>query len=102
MIYQEELQVILDHAMIAQCDMCLAGRLKHPVSGKLIQKGTQIITTSRIMHRQIDVLRCTHNHEHDTVCDHFDTPNVSQYTEMHTRQFALQDHQMPAVYCPSA
>ena len=75
MIYQEELQVILDHAMIAQCDMCLAGQLKHPVSGKLIQKGTQIITTSRIMHRQIDVLRCTHNHEHDTVCDHFNTPN---------------------------
>ena len=95
MIYQEELQVILDHAMIAQCDMCLAGRLKHPVSGKLIQKGTQIITTSRIMHRQIDVLRCTHNHEHDTVAGSFRHPqlgriNVSQYTELYTRQFALR------------
>ena len=93
MIYQEELQAILDRALIAHCDMCRAGRLKHPVSGKLIQKGTQVITTSRIMHRQLNMLRCDHTHEHDTVAGSFRHPhlgriNVSQYTELYTRAFA--------------
>ena len=93
MVYQEELAAILEHAWIAVCDMCRAGQLKHPVSGKLIKKGTQILTTSQIMKHTVEGLRCTRNHEHDTIAGSFHHPgmgriNVSQYSELYTRVFA--------------
>ena len=93
MVYQEELQAILDRAFVAHCDMCRAGSLKHPVSGKLIQKGTQIITTSKIMFHHLDSLKCDRSHEHDFVSGSFRHAelgriNVSQYTELYTRRFA--------------
>eukprot|EP00435_Cladocopium_sp_Y103_P030423 s994_g7.t1 len=93
MVYQEELQAILDQAYVAYCDMCRVGHLKHPVSGKLIQKGTQIITTSEIMYRYLDQQKCDKSHDHDTIAGSFRHPtlgriNVSQYTELYTRQFA--------------
>ena len=93
MVYQEELQAILDRAFVAHCDMCRAGSLKHPVSGKLIQKGTQVITTSKIMFHHLDSLKCDRSHEHDFVAGSFRHAelgriNVSQYTELYTRRFA--------------
>ena len=94
MVYQEELQAILDRAFVAHCDMCRAGSLKHPVSGKLIQKGTQVITTSKIMLHHLDSLKCDRSHEHDFVAGSFRHAelgriiNVSQYTELYTRRFA--------------
>ena len=92
-VYQEELAAILEHAWIAVCDMCRAGQLKHPVSGKLIKKGTQILTTSQIMKHTVEGLRRTRNHEHDTIAGSFHHPgmgriNVSQYSELYTRVFA--------------
>ena len=93
MVYQEELQAILDRAFVAHCDMCRAGSLKHPISGKLIQKGTQVITTSKIMFHLLDSLKCDRSHEHDVVAGSFrhaelGRVNVSQYTELYTRRFA--------------
>ena len=93
MIYQEEMSAIVNHGWIAVCDMCRAGQLKHPISGKLLKKGTQIITTSQIMKQVIGALRCSRDHEHDSVEGSFHHPdfgrvNVSQYTELYTRVFA--------------
>ena len=93
MIYQEEMSAIVNHGWIAVCHMCRAGQLKHPISGKLLKKGTQIITTSQIMKQVIEALRCSRDHEHDSVEGSFHHPdfgrvNVSQYTELYTRVFA--------------
>ena len=93
MIYQEEMSAIVNHGWIAVCDMCRAGQLKHPISGKLLKKGTQIITTSQIMKQVIGALRCSRDHEHNSVEGSFYHPdfgrvNVSQYTEFYTRVFA--------------
>ena len=93
MIYQEEMSAIVNHGWIAVCDMCRAGQLKHPISGKLLKKGTQIITTSQIMKQVSGALRCSRDHEHDSVEGSFHHPdfgrvNVSQYTELYTRVFA--------------
>ena len=87
MVYQEELSAMLDQAWIAFCDMCRAGQLKHPISGKLLKKGTQIITTSKVMKQTIDALRCSRDHEHDVVAGSFfhqnmGRINVSHYTEI--------------------
>ena len=93
MIYQEEMSAIVNHGWRAVCDMCRAGQLKHPISGKLLKKGTQIITTSQIMKQVIESMRCSRDHEHDSVEGSFHHPdlgrmNVSQYTELYTRVFA--------------
>ena len=95
MLYQEELAAILEQTMLAKCDMCQAGHLKHPETGRYLQKRTQIITTSSILHQHISKHQCSHNHEHDTVsgsCRHpnLGRVNVSQFTELYTRVFATR------------
>ena len=93
MLYQEELAAILEQTMLAKCDMCQAGHLKHPETGRYLQKRTQIITTSSILHQHISKHQCSHKHEHDTVsgsCRHpsLGRVNVSQFSELYTRVFA--------------
>eukprot|EP00435_Cladocopium_sp_Y103_P060955 s399_g22.t1 len=93
MLYQEELAAILERAMIAKCDMCTAGQLKHPETGRYLQKRMQIVTTSQIMHHFISQFQCKHEHAHDVVagsCRHpqLGRVNVSQYTELYTKVFA--------------
>eukprot|EP00435_Cladocopium_sp_Y103_P069341 s209_g33.t1 len=95
MLYQEEMERLLSQAWTARCDMCTAGKLRHPVTSLPLQKGTQIVTTSQIMYRSLDVLKCDHQHEHDQVAGSFRDPklgriNVSQYTELYTRVFATK------------
>ena len=95
MLFQEELETIMANTWHARCDMCTAGNLKHPMTGNHLQKGTQIVTTSQIMHRYVDSLRCDKTHDHDHVEGSFrntsgDRVNISQYTELYTRTFAMK------------
>jgi hypothetical protein len=53
------------------------------------------VTTSQIMHRYVDSLRCDKTHDHDHVEGSFrntrgDRVNISQYTERYTRTFAMK------------
>ena len=93
MLYEEPLQAILDNALIARCDMCVAGGLTHPESKRFMQKGTQIITTSLIVHRTVQQWRCRHDHTHDHVAGNYQTSQghreaVSKYSELYTATFA--------------
>ena len=93
MLYQEELSSVLAQTHASRCDMCHAGLLKNPMTQHLIQKGTQVLTTSEIMCHQLNKLRCTHDHSHDHVAGTIKLPgqsriNLSQYTELYTRRFA--------------
>ena len=93
LVHQEEMQRVLDTTLLARCDMCVAGQLRHPETQKLLQKGTQVLTTSPIMHRMLDQLRCGQSHSHDRIEGSFRDKHgsripVSQYTELYTRKFA--------------
>ena len=93
MLDQPEFDSIRARTLKARCDMCMAGRLRHPESGKLLKKGTIILTTSQIMAHRIDQLRCDHSHEHDDVAGSCRHPqlgriNVSQFSELYTSSFA--------------
>ena len=93
MLHQDEMHRLVQTTLRARCDMCVAGQLRHPDTGKLLQKGTQILTTSKIMKDTIDKLRCDHSHPHDHVQGQYKNPqgqraNVSSYTELYTRVFA--------------
>ena len=93
MMFQEELAAIRQQTWRARCDMCVAGHLRHPTSKEFLQKGTQILTTSRIMKEQLDRLRCKHDHTHTPVAGQVVVPevgrvNLSQFTELYTRIFA--------------
>eukprot|EP00435_Cladocopium_sp_Y103_P021510 s2448_g5.t1 len=93
MLYQEEMERIMSQAWTARCDMCTAGKLQHPVTHNPMQKGTQVVTTSEIMYRSLNALRCDHSHEHDHVAGSYRDPqygriNVSQYAELYTSVFA--------------
>ena len=91
MLFQEELENIVAESWLARCDMCTAGKLKHPITGNPIQKGTQILTSSEIMHRFLEGLKCSRSHVHDHVEGSFKSSqgrqNVSAYTELYTRAF---------------
>ena len=64
MLLQDPLQNIVDHTYHSRCDQCIAGNLRHPVNNLPIQKSTQILTTSMILGRYLDSLRCSHDHTH--------------------------------------
>ena len=92
MLYQECLQTIVANTFMTRCDLCTAGNLKHPISKIALQKGTQILTTSQIMHQYLGSLRCQHEHEHTHVAGSFMDKNgvrlnVSQFTEVYTQIF---------------
>lgn len=95
MLHQEEMQRICQSTVRAVCDMCVAGQLRHPDTGQLLKKPTQIYTTSAIMARVIEKLKCDRSHPHDHVAGSFRTSqghrmNVSQYSELYTRAFAVR------------
>ncbi len=111
MLHQEEMQRLIQTTLRARCDMCVAGQLRHPDTGKLLQKGTQVLTTSQIMLETLEQLRCDRSHPHDHVQGQYKTPqgkriNVSEYTELYTRVFAKtlckamsQSHQSQESVC---
>jgi hypothetical protein len=64
LVFQHEMSNIVRPTLRAICDMCAAGKLQHPTSHDLIRKRTQILTTSEIMHRMLETLQCSKEHEH--------------------------------------
>jgi hypothetical protein len=92
MLYETPMQSIVECLKRIRCDLCNAGNLKHPVSGRHLQKGTQIFSSSMIMSRCLEQLRCPRNHEHDPVAGSFVKANghrclTSEYTELYTKTF---------------
>jgi hypothetical protein len=67
MMWQPEVTDIITHALRVSCDMCSAGNLRHPNSGELLRKRTQVWTTSQIMWRMLQQYQCPGNHPHDTI-----------------------------------
>ena len=92
MLHQDAMQIIVEQSLRARCDFCNAGSLKHPTTQQFMQKGTQILTTSMIMHQYVSSLKCPRNHEHTHVAGNFKRSDgtwgpVSEYTELYTRVF---------------
>ena len=56
MLYEDTMQSIVECLHRTRCDLCRAGDLKHPISRKHLQKGTQIFSSSMIMSRQLEQL----------------------------------------------
>lgn len=93
MLYDDILQEIWDSTRHSRCDMCVAGKLCHPQSKMPLQKSTQVLTTSEILCRVLEKLRCPRTHTHDHVAGSFRNSDgrhqpVSQYTELYTARFA--------------
>eukprot|EP00434_Breviolum_minutum_P043038 symbB.v1.2.038338.t1/scaffold5931.1/size27163/1 len=92
MLYQPELQVVYDNLECCRCDQCVAGNLIHPEYKTPIQKGMQILTTSKIMSRFLGQFKCPKNHHHHPIAGSVKTSqgriSLSQYTELYTHVFA--------------
>ena len=93
MVYQSELQAVVEQSFRAKCDMCVAGQLRNPITGELLRKSTQVLTTSRLMCDMLNFYRCSKDHAHGSIEGTIATSklgriNLSQYTELYTRQFA--------------
>ena len=74
-------------------DMCVAGDLKDPESGKPIKKGLHILTTSSSFHESMQGLRCGGNHHDHQIIEgsvkyQGQLMNRSKYTELYPRKFA--------------
>ena len=67
MVNQKELVFVITHALRVQCDMCTAGRLRHPNTDELLRKKTQIWTTSQILWRMLQQFQCLGGHVHDKI-----------------------------------
>ncbi len=73
-------------------DLCVAGELKDPESGKLIKKALTILTTSHELVRHLQGLRCPGNHDHQpiegSVIYEGNNINRPRFSEMYPRKFA--------------
>ena len=63
MVYQPELQDVVEQTLRAKCDMCVAGQLRNPITGELLRKSTQVLTTSRLMYDMLEFLRCSRDQQ---------------------------------------
>ena len=92
MLYQPELQEIYDNLEWCRCDQCVAGNLVHPETRYPIQKGMQILSTSKIMTQYLSQFKCPRNHHHHPVAGSMQTPegrmNISRFSELYTHVFA--------------
>ena len=93
MLYEDIIQEIWEMTHHSRCDMCVAGLLCHPQSKMPLQKGAQVLTTSKILYHVLSELRCPRDHTHDHVAGSFKNHHgkqqlVSQYTELYTARFA--------------
>ena len=95
MLFQEPLQIILENTVKVRCDLCTAGNLKHPNTGDFLQKGIQILTTSKIMARGLQPYICSKKHQHTPVAGSYrkhdgTSGRVSEYSELYTQMFAIR------------
>ena len=93
MLFQDPVQTIVNNTLRARCDMCTIGKLRHPGTQGLLQKSTQILTTSQIMYQYLENQRCNQDHHHDSVAGGYKTKDgswkrVSEYTELYTALFS--------------
>ena len=75
------------HASIIELDMCVAGDLRDPESGKPIKKGLHILTTSQNFHKSMQGLRCNGCHKDHQVIEgslkyQGQVMNRSKFTEL--------------------
>jgi len=92
MLYEQPLRTIVESTNKIECDMCSAGKLKHPVSHLPMQKSMNILSTSQLMDQGLSQFKCHRNHEHAQVAGSCRLPDgsysqVSAYTELYTRVF---------------
>ena len=90
--FQKEMETIIENTFKAICDMCTAGKLKHPTSHDYLRKRTQILTTSEIVWRTIQRSQCVGEHHHDSVagsCKPLGQHRmaVSKFSELYTATF---------------
>ena len=95
MLHESPMQSITECLNRVRCDLCKAGNLKHPTMNKFLQKGTQIFSSSLILARCLEQLKCPRDHEHIPVAGSFLKPNgqrchVSEDTELYTKTFGLR------------
>lgn len=83
----------IHHYMImADFDMCQAGSLVDPVSGKPIKKAMSVNTTSPELQKLLNQYRCPRNHEHQVLEGSINIKgsriNRTTYSEKYPRKFA--------------
>ena len=75
-----------------EVDLCVAGDLRDPISGKPIRKSLTILSTSLILINQLQGLRCNGSHDHQiiegTTKHKGEVMNRSTFTEHYPRKFA--------------
>ena len=80
------------HLLNVDIDLCVAGELKDPESGKLIKKALTILTTSPELVRNLQGLRCPGNHDHQPIEGSvlYEGANInrSKFSEIYPRKFA--------------
>ena len=86
------LSEVFYHLLNVDIDLCVAGELKDPESGKLMKKGLTILTTSPNLVHHLHGLRCTGNHEHQSIEGSVKVNGVNmnrtRFTENYPRKFA--------------
>ena len=86
------LEELYHYTLAVDFDMCVAGDLKDPVNQKPIRKSMTVMTTSRALANDLQVLRCPGTHEHQpiegTIQVGHTVMNRSKYTESYPRKFA--------------
>ena len=86
------MQEVRYYMLSVDVDLCTAGDLRDPDNGLLIKKGLTIMTTSEHMVKSLHGLRCTGNHQHQTIEGQVTIDgqkvNRSSFTENYPRKFA--------------
>ena len=93
MIKQPQLDDVATGTLPAYFDMCQAGKLKAPNMETYLKKRTQVLTTSRHMHRQLHAQNCPQTHQHTPIKGnmrdvHHKWVKVSAYAAAYTAVFA--------------
>ena len=93
MTKQPQLDDVTMGTLPAIFDMCQAGKLKAPNQQHFLQKRTQVLTTSRIMHGILHAQNCTHEHAHQPIKGNVQGPDhtwirLSAYAAAYTAIFA--------------
>ena len=85
-------QEVLHYLLAIDVDLCVAGELKDLLNGMMIMKTLTILSTARRMIDALTGLRCSHQHEHQTIEGQTNvnevTMNRSTFTENYPRRFA--------------
>ena len=86
------LKEVFHYLVVSTFDMCVAGNLKDPQSGKLMKKPMMVATTMNSLRNLLEKYRCPGTHDHQliegsTVWKN-ETIQRSSFSEHYTRKFA--------------